>query len=144
MPADIDIPATGWYVLANARVHNSLTPGLAAAFDADGFALVDIAVSDGKITGIATRGERPEPPRASDLAGRIVLPAFVDCHTHLDKGHIWPRKRNPDGSFMGALTAVGEDRPARWSATDVARRMDFSLRCAYAHGTRAVRTHLDS
>nr|MBA3449475.1 cytosine deaminase [Pseudaminobacter sp.] len=63
---------------------------------------------------------------------------------HIDKGHIWPRKPNPDGSFPGALTATGEDRAARWSAEDVARRMDFSLRCAYAHGAAAMRTHIDS
>ena len=29
-------------------------------------------------------------------------------------------------------------------ASDVAARMDFALRCAYAHGTVAIRTHLDS
>jgi cytosine deaminase len=83
--------------------------------------------------------------RAVNLAGRIVLPAFVDCHTHLDKGHIWPRMPNPDGTFMPArLTASEVDRMAFWTATDVRRRMDFGLRCAYAHGTRAIRTHLDS
>lgn len=141
----IQLPSAGWYVLGNARVHRSLTPGLAADFDQDGFAMADIAVAEtGRITGIAVRGERPAPPRAIELGGRIVLPAFVDCHTHLDKGHIWPRRRNPDGSFAGALGAAGEDRAARWSANDVARRMDFALRCAYAHGTRAIRTHLDS
>ncbi len=33
------------------------------------------------------------------LSGRIVLPLFVDVHTHIDKGHIWRRKRNPVGDF---------------------------------------------
>ncbi len=79
-----------------------------------------------------------------DMDGAMVFPAFVDMHTHLDKGHIWPRAANPDGTFMGALTTVGEDRAANWSAKDVRARMDFALRCAYAHGTRAIRTHLDS
>jgi cytosine deaminase len=65
-------------------------------------------------------------------------------HTHLDKGHIWPRSPNPDGSFMGAIGAVGADTQARWTASDVRTRMEFSLRAAYAHGTRAIRTHLDS
>jgi cytosine deaminase len=65
-------------------------------------------------------------------------------HTHLDKGHSWPRQRNADGRFMSALTAVRADREAFWTASDVARRMEFSLRCAYAHGTRAIRTHIDS
>ncbi|TIP23216.1 MAG: cytosine deaminase [Mesorhizobium sp.] len=138
------IPASGPYHLTNARLHASLTPGLSAAFDSDGFALADIAVADGKISSIAARGRSESPVGALDLGGRIVMPCFVDCHTHIDKGHIWPRKPNPDGTFMGALNATGADRAARWSAEDVARRMDFSLRCAYAHGTRALRTHLDS
>jgi cytosine/creatinine deaminase len=139
----IEIPDSDPYLLANARVHSSLTPGLAAQFDSDGFALADIAVSHGQIARVSTRNG-PQPAGAVDLQGRIVLPCFVDCHTHIDKGHIWPRTPNPDGSFMGALTAVGEDRQAHWTAEDVARRMDFSLRTAHAHGTKAIRTHIDS
>ncbi len=140
----LEIPTSGWYVLGNARLHASLTPGLDGPLDRDGFATVDIAVADGKVTGIASRGARPPPPRATDLAGRIVLPCFIDCHTHIDKGHIWQRMPNPDGSFMGALDAVDADRLVRWNADDLARRMEFSLRCAYVHGTSALRTHLDS
>ncbi len=79
-----------------------------------------------------------------DMKGAMVLPCFTDMHTHLDKGHIWPRSPNPDGTFMGALTTVGADRTARWTAEDVATRMEFSLRCAYAHGTATIRTHLDA
>ncbi|WP_027168957.1 cytosine deaminase [Mesorhizobium sp. WSM3224] len=138
------IPTSGSYRLTNIRLHRSLTPGLAATFNSDGFALVDMSVADGKISSISAHGKPNVAGDAIDLAGRIVLPCFVDCHTHIDKGHIWPRKPNPDGTFMGALNATGADRTARWSAEDVARRMDFSLRSAYAHGTRAVRTHLDS
>lgn len=138
------IPTSGTYHLANVRLHRSLTPGLAAAYDSDGFALADIAVADGKISSIAAHKKSKAPADAIDLAGRIILPCFVDCHTHIDKGHIWPRKPNPDGTFMGALNATGADRAARWSAEDVAKRMDFSLRSAYAHGTKALRTHLDS
>lgn len=86
------------------------------------------------------------PPGAPvlDMGGAMVFPCFADMHTHLDKGHIWPRATNPDGTFMGALRTVAADRGTRWSAADVAARMEFSLRCAYAHGTRAIRTHLDS
>lgn len=81
---------------------------------------------------------------AIDMGRAMVFPAFVDMHTHLDKGHIWDRAPNPDGSFPGALETVGADRAANWSADDVRTRMDFALRCAWAHGTRAIRTHLDS
>ncbi|MEM9442549.1 MAG: cytosine deaminase [Pseudomonadota bacterium] len=79
-----------------------------------------------------------------DMQGAMVFPAFIDMHTHLDKGHIWARSSNPDGTFSGALEAVRADRSTHWTAGDIRRRMDFSLRCAYAHGTRAIRTHLDS
>jgi cytosine deaminase len=95
-----------------------------------------LTIEDGRIT------DRPAPEIA--MGGALVLPCFVDMHTHLDKGHIWPRSPNPDGTFAGALTTVGADRTARWTAEDVAARMDFALRCAFAHGTRAIRTHLDS
>ena len=138
----IQLPPAGPYTLSRARLHASLTPGLAAAADADGFVLADLAIADGRIASIAPHN--PAMPATLDLAGRIVLPCFVDCHTHIDKGHIWPRKPNPDGTFMGALVSSGDDRAQRWDAADLARRMDFSLRSAYAHGTKALRTHLDS
>ena len=96
----------------------------------------DLVIEAGRI------GTGPAP--GIDMGGALVLPCFIDMHTHLDKGHIWPRSPNPDGTFMGALTTVAADRSARWTAADVAARMEFSLRCAWAHGTRAIRTHLDS
>jgi cytosine deaminase len=138
----IQIPRSTPYTLSRVRLHTSLTPGLSAPTDADGFVLADLAIAGGKIASIAPHN--PATAAATDLAGRIVLPCFVDCHTHIDKGHIWPRKPNPDGTFMGALVSAGDDRAARWSAADLSRRMDFSLRSAYAHGTKALRTHLDS
>lgn len=79
-----------------------------------------------------------------DMKGAMAFPTFTDMHTHLDKGHIWPRTPNPDGSFAGALMAAGSDREALWTAEDVRTRMTFALRSAYAHGTSAIRTHLDS
>ncbi len=96
---------------------------------------IDIGIADGKIS--APGGTRVE------MRGAMVFPCFTDMHTHLDKGHSWPRHQNPDGTFEGALNAVRADH-AHWTAMDVRTRMDFALRCAYAHGTRAIRTHLDS
>ncbi|MBD3764450.1 MAG: cytosine deaminase [Rhodobacterales bacterium] len=96
----------------------------------------DLVIDGGRL------GTGPAP--RVDMGGALVLPCFIDMHTHLDKGHIWPRSPNPDGTFMGALTTVAADRSVRWTAADVAARMEFSLRCAWAHGTRAIRTHLDS
>jgi cytosine deaminase len=58
-----------------------------------------------------------------------------------DKGHTTERSRNPNGSLSGADRSTARDA-AFWDEADVRRRMDFSLRCAYAHGTSALRTHL--
>jgi len=140
----LPIPKTSSYRLANGRLHSSLTSGVEAPADAEGFVLAGIDVADGRITRIEAAQRGDPTTGAVDLAGRIVLPCFVDCHTHIDKGHIWPRRPNPDGTFPGALQASDADREARWSAEDVTRRMDFALRCAYAHGTAALRTHIDS
>jgi len=127
-------------MLRAVRLHASSLEKATATHDADGFGLYDIALSGTRIAAIEpaiSNGEK-------GLGGRIVLPGFVDCHTHLDKGHIWPRRPNPDGTFMGALESVFADRVANWSAEDVEARMEFGLRCAFAHGTVAIRTHLDS
>ena len=108
----------------------------------DGDAPVDIAIADGRIVAIGPG--LPLAGEAIDLRGGLVWPGLADLHTHLDKGHIWPRAPNPDGSFAGALATVAADRRANWNEADVAARFGFGLRCAYAHGTVAIRTHLDS
>jgi cytosine deaminase len=106
--------------------------------------LFDIAIADGVIAAITPSAGATEDLDGLDLDGGLVWPGFVDLHTHLDKGHIWPRAPNPDGTFAAALATVAADRAAHWTAADIERRFEFGLRCAYAHGTVAIRTHLDS
>jgi cytosine deaminase len=105
-----------------------------------GIERVDIGLADGRIASIEPAAKGDDPGRD----GGLVLPAFADIHTHIDKGHIWPRKPNPDGTWDSALRAVLDDQDKSWSIEDTRRRMDFALRCAYAHGTAAIRTHIDS
>ena len=135
-----EIPARSSFRLLNANV-----PGcLLEPASTDELARVDIDVADGRIAAVHPAGTTAPAPGSIDLDRSMVWPGLVDVHTHLDKGHVWPRTQNPDGTFMGALHASAEDRRRYWTAQDVARRMDFSLRCAYAHGTVAIRTHLNS
>ncbi|MEE3098345.1 MAG: cytosine deaminase [Pseudomonadota bacterium] len=130
----LDLPDAGRLRLMNLRAPGPLLgrPGALVS--------TDLTLEGGKIVENDARADEVEV----DMGGRIVFPCFVDAHTHIDKGHIWPRSPNPDGTFMGALNTVGDDRRARWGAEDVRRRADFSLRCAWAHGTKSLRTHLDS
>ena len=135
-------PRAAAYALRHVRVPAPLAAAAAPA-SADGHLLVDIAVADGRIADIVPAGTI-DPSRGPDMAQASVWPTFADIHTHLDKGHIWPRAANPDGTFYGALTTVMADRQKNWNAADIEARFDFALRCAYAHGVSAVRTHLDS
>jgi cytosine deaminase len=111
--------------------------------DREGLALVDLQIKDGVIAEISAAQDQAGAD-SIDLDGGQVWPAFVDIHTHLDKGHILPRAMNPDGTVYGAVRSVAADREKNWSAADVRRRFEFGLRCAYAHGTAAIRTHIDS
>ena len=139
------IAKTRRYALCEARVLSSWLPTVAAPADRDGFVKVDMRIDDGAIAEIAPAGavDLGPTPRLA-MNGRIVTPLFIDAHTHLDKGQIWRRAPNPTGDFPEALKTVTEDRDSRWTAKDVAARMEFALRAAYAHGTTAIRTHIDS
>ena len=85
-------------------------------------------VADGKI-------ERHRPPGAEtrcrmlDLAGGMVCRPSSTCHTHIDKGHIWPRKPNPDGTFIGALER-GAARTARRAGARTTSRAAWISACA--------------
>ena len=131
--------------LANARVPVCLVAGLGTLkADADGLAACDIVVEGERIAEIAPHAPTTDGLPRFDLDRGIVLPRLVDVHTHIDKGQIWQRAPNPSGTHTGARTAVMADREKHWSREDVAKRMDFALRCAFAHGTGALRTHIDS
>ncbi|ABE36684.1 amidohydrolase family protein [Paraburkholderia xenovorans LB400] len=133
------VPDVRRYALRNVRVPACTTAQPAHSGD---FVEADLLIEDGRIAAVAPAGTVPAAD-GPDLGRSLVLPGMIDCHTHLDKGHIWPRQPNPTGDVPGAAHATGVDRTARWNAEDVRRRMEFGLMTAWAHGVVAIRTHLD-
>ncbi|MCW6511636.1 cytosine deaminase [Lichenifustis flavocetrariae] len=127
--------------LKGARVPGCLLEKPVAAPNPEGLVDVDMIIANGTIESISPASTEPAAIPAFIQPG-LVVPAFVDAHTHLDKGHIAPRAPT-SGTFAGALEAVPRDREAHWSAPDVETRMRFAIEAAYAYGTRAIRTHLD-
>ncbi len=127
----LGLPDAPHYSIINARIAaaGSAEPGSGPG--------QSLSVKDGLITDATS-------DRCVDAGGALLMPAFVDMHTHLDKGHIVPRTPDLDGSFAAALAACEADIMRGWTEDNLRRRMEFALRCAYAHGTRAIRTHLDS
>lgn len=150
----VSIPETSHYWLSNARIPLTLLdatvavrepiPWLAAAPQLEEIVAADIEIQGGTITAIAPVGTSCKAVPTVDLHQGLVWPCFVDIHTHLDKAHTWHRTANLTGTFAQALEAIDQDRTQYWKAEDLYRRMDFALRCSYAHGTRALRTHLDA
>jgi cytosine deaminase len=114
--------------------------------------LCDIALEGSRIASvvISTQSRALLPPPGSaasgdavDLDGAMVFPGFVDAHVHLDKAHTWDRAPNRSGTFREALETLSRDKE-NWTRQDLTRRAGFSLHSAWEHGTRVVRTHVDT
>ena len=128
------------YWLKNAHLPTSLIVN--ADFNPqtrEGLCLCDLQIDRGIIKQIISASAETS---GIDLKKGLILPGFVDLHTHLDKAHIWERSPNLEGSFDKALDVAQKDTQ-RWLEEDISRRMEFALQCSYAHGTRAIRTHID-
>ncbi len=153
------LPAMGPYQLLNAKVPigallpaHPLKPKKVHTLKADveGLCLVNIGVSgDGILTDIQHVSDHHHEHALVggpniDLQGRIIFPRLAELHAHIDKTQTWERAPNLDGSYSGAKTGAKGDRKTPWSEDDVYRRMSFAMACAYAHGTRSLRTHIDS
>jgi cytosine deaminase len=138
----LDLPAVPEFWLRDARVVAGFLEAAppSGPIDAERFARLDIRISGGKITELAPAGSAED---GVDLDGGQVWPGLVDGHVHLDKTQIWARAANPDGTHAGARNASVADR-THWDEVDIRGRFEFGLACAYAHGTVAMRTHIDS
>jgi cytosine/creatinine deaminase len=107
--------------------------------------LCDITLEGTLITSVERSG--PAAPaldaNSVDLDGALTFPGFVDAHVHLDKTHTWNRAPNRSGTFREALDTLAADK-ANWTREDIVRRAGFALHCAWEHGTRLIRTHVDT
>lgn len=131
------------YILRNAHVPRTFTD----ISGTDEILRLDIGIADGRIAFVAPAGTGATATpdwRDIHLDRHMVWPCFAEAHTHLDSTQIWGRSPNPDGSFASAASAIIADRERHWTPDDMRRRMDFGLRCAFAYGVRAMRTHLAS
>lgn len=129
--------------LANVRIPSEVVadgaPGLA---DEDGLVKLDLVIEKGVVGDLLPAGSVIDGA-VCDADGGMLLPPFADLHAHLDKGHIFPRARNPEGTLVGARAVTRADTERHWREEDVEARFEFALECAYAHGTGSIRTHID-
>lgn len=129
------LPARYW--LANARVAPSLLDMPGAGLDGAELAL---RVDDGVISAIEPLAR--DDAQVFDLRGATVFSAFVDPHTHLDKGDLLAVGARPERDLFAAIDAVRADY-AHWTRHELEARIGFALRTAYAHGTRSLNSYCD-
>ncbi|MGK7931814.1 MAG: cytosine deaminase [Microcystaceae cyanobacterium] len=141
----MQLPNSNSYWLKNAHIPSSLLDTIKGTKShREGLCLVNLAIDKGIIKTIQTSPLIDSKIPVIDLHKKMVLPGFIDSHTHLDKGHTWGRSPNLDRTFETALKTVTQDDQKYGQPEDVYRRMEFGLKCSYVHGTTAIRTHIDA
>jgi len=115
------------------------------------WALQDARLADGSTADVAVdrdRIVRVGPDAAAgvaetiDCGGKLVLPAFIDGHVHLDKVLIRDELMEHDGTLAGAIAAIHE-RKRRYTVADVRARTAAVIEESVRLGTTRLRSHVD-
>src|SRR3989475_8367040 len=101
----------------------------------------DIVVDGERIAQVGRGGAEGVPDRV-DCSGKLLLPAFIDGHVHLDKALIRDELREHDGTLAGAIGAIHE-RKRRYTADDVRTRARAVIEDSVRLGTTRLRSHVD-
>jgi len=81
--------------------------------------------------------------RILDLESRLLVPAFIDPHIHLDKVNILDSvRKNVSGTLTEAIEIIW-NRKKQYTDEDVSERAGAVLDKALMNGTLAMRTHID-
>lgn len=73
---------------------------------------------------------------------RMLMPALVEAHCHLDKCHSLPRLGAVGGDLAAALTAQRQDK-VHWTSEDLRHRMSLGMGELVAAGCNTARSHID-
>ncbi len=103
----------------------------------------DVRLVDGLVAAVESGGLAPTAgEQVIDLDGYVLLPAFAEPHTHLDKALTAARFGR---EFTELLAAIGAWHAYRetLSVEDIVERATRAALLALAHGATAIRTHAD-
>lgn len=115
---------------------------LRSATLADG-RIVDIRICLDTIDEVAASLTAQPDEHVLDLAGYLLLPAFVEPHAHLDKAFLSERFTNDAGDLMGAIIAMQQNRHLI-TYEDTVDRAERAVRLMVRNGASAIRTHADT
>jgi len=102
----------------------------------------DVAVAGGRYAeiapAVAARGAREV-----EAGGRLLAPAFVDPHIHLDKVLVAEDVRPNRSGTLGEAIAILWERKAAYTVDEIVRRAGQVIESAVVTGTTRIRTHVD-
>ncbi|HXE26186.1 MAG TPA: amidohydrolase family protein, partial [Roseiarcus sp.] len=108
-----------------------------------GGSFADVEIAGGLIAALHPPGGADGLGERIDLAGALLVPAFVDGHIHLDKTH-WGAPRLPHVEGRGVRERIAAERVARHRvALKIEARASALIRTLIANGTTRVRSHVD-
>ena len=117
-------------IVRNAQLHRQVQP-------------IDIAIQEGRFVRIATDLSDATATREIDVAGRLVVPPFIDAHVHLDAVLTVGKPRyNSTGTLLEGIQIWSERKPDL-THEDVKRRALEEIRWEVAQGTLFIRSHVD-
>jgi cytosine deaminase len=105
--------------------------------DADGLVAVRVFWADGRV-----RALEPLADGTPTAGLPLALTPLIEPHAHLDKAFTAAAFPNREGTMEGAMAANRREFEQR-TAEQVLERGERALECAWRHGVRAIRTHVD-
>jgi cytosine/creatinine deaminase len=102
--------------------------------------LVDLAIAGERIAAIGGPFEAVE---TLDAGGRLVSPAFVQPHIHLDKVLTGPLLGPNRSGTLGEAIALSHAVKRAATVEDIRARAGRVIRAAVLAGTTAIRSHVD-
>jgi cytosine deaminase len=104
-------------------------------------ALIDVGIRDGLIAALESSGIGPGA-RAIDAEGRMVSPALIESHFHLENALLWDGVLNQSGTLEEAIRVyAGVKRDL--TPDDIMRRAALALQAAITNGVLWIRCHVD-
>src|SRR5262245_59357856 len=101
----------------------------------------DIAIRDGRIERIAPHLDARDS-EVLDVAGKLVLPGFVESHIHPDKAFIADRTQGLSPGGPTPQTLVAELKKT-FTVDDIYRRARRVMELAVRHGCTTMRAHVE-
>ncbi len=102
---------------------------------------IEVGIQDGVITAIQSGG-LASGEQEIDAEGRLISPALIESHFHLENAYLWDGLINQSGTLHEAIDLYAKVKH-NLTTEDIVKRSGRALRAAVANGTLWLRSHVD-